>query len=804
MSLTLPAVYSAASKLGNIKENWFVQLGFFNGDAQGSGDGGWDATLKADGTANLLNEALDDSETPVDVDDGTVFVVGDFIKVESEIMKILSISSNTVTVERGAMSTTAATHNNNTAIYWNNFTPISLADTTVDSVFYHGVITNTPSVRSSVNLSNSIAKTGNISLSVVNFQYKGDDFSAELFLGTRKYINRNVKIYSQLNGDSTLANCLQVYQGRLIDISHDDASIKLTITEQRPWDFITIPQTKTSTSKRYFPVAYGNFDSTTASTISSTDFCTNKSLFPVPVDRYGSGSCISLHPHSSSVDDAKVFYYEKNIDKFIPIYDTSYFLDTVSYEGGYASKLKSRLLRAVKFRPEIIDTGNEWTDADNSFDGSTSSSDYATDTSGEITVVIGGTEDTTVTKDLIVSIPQLDGKCNTFKQRINGEITLALSGNFLGGSTYLNLKDQTYSRNANVFSQSGSAGTVSQAYSSVIDAYTESGDLPDEIKFQLETRVVAQVGTCTATGTGKVWDVECQSEMQVDPAIDKKSMKLDHLYSGADGFSNSFTGGSDTADTGLEAHRDLLFRFSGFDAAAGDIYNYDAELDIEAARITAAWNIRWWALEPVELKKVLEQIQYEFGFIFKFRHDGTGSYWFIKNSYSSGDEAQTLKKDDIANLKINNTPFSQLLTDMRISYEKHPADNRYLSTQTSKDTTNNPRTVWNVQSKENIKEVKLDMNVNKPGNTNPGGGDPNDGFADYYMNIFGDIKKIISCDIVNPAVSYDLETGDIIQFSNTAGEMPVEPFGDNWADYYMITDLQRSPGKIRIQAREVG
>ena len=162
MSLTLPAVYSAASKLGNIKENWFVQLGFFNGDAQGSGDGGWDATLKADGTANLLNEALDDSETPVDVDDGTVFVVGDFIKVESEIMKILSISTNTVTVERGAMSTTAATHNNNTAIYWNNFTPISLADTTVDSVFYHGVITNTPSVRSSVNLSNSIAKKGNI------------------------------------------------------------------------------------------------------------------------------------------------------------------------------------------------------------------------------------------------------------------------------------------------------------------------------------------------------------------------------------------------------------------------------------------------------------------------------------------------------------------------------------------------------------------------------------------------------------------------------------------------------------------
>ena len=686
-----------------------------------------------------------------------------------------------------------------------SFTPISLADTTVDSVFYHGVITtNTPSIRSSINLAKSTAKTGNISLSVVNFQYKGDDFSAELFLGTRKYINRSVKIYSQLNGDSTLSNCLQIYQGRLIDISHDDSSIKLTIAEQRPWDFITIPRDKTTTSKRFFPVAYGNFDSTTASTIASADFCTNKSLFPIPVDKYGSGACIALQPHSDTVADAKTFYYEKNIDKFIPIYDTSYFLDTVPYEGGYASNVKSRLLRAIKFRPESIDESNEWTDADNSFDGSISSSDYATDTSNEITVVLGGTDDTTVTNDLVVSIPQLDGKCNIFRQRINGEITLALTGNFLGGSTYLNLKDQTYSRNANVFTQSGSAGTVSQAYSSVIDAYTESGDLPEEIKFQLETRVVAQVGTCTATGTGKVWDIECRAQMQVDPQIDKKSMKLDHLYSGADGLANSFTGGSGTADTGLEAHRDLLVRFAGFDDSDGDIYNYDANLDVKAARITTAWNIRWWALEPVELKKVLEQIQYEFCFIFKWRN-GLGSYWFVKDSYSSGDVAQTLKKDDISNLKINNTPFSELLTDMRINYEKHPAeDSRYLSSQTSKDTTNNPRTAWNIQAKENIAEINLDMNVNKPGNTNPGGGDPNDGFADYYMNIFGDIKKVISCDIVNPAVSYNLETGDIIQFSNTAGEMPVEPFGDNWADFFLITDLQRSVGKIKIQAREVG
>ena len=212
----------------------------------------------------------------------------------------------------------------------------------------------------------------------------------------------------------------------------------------------------------------------------------------------------------------------------------------------------------------------------------------------------------------------------------------------------------------------------------------------------------------------------------------------------------------------------------------------------------------WWENKPVDLKKILDRIQYEFGFIFKFRHDGSGSYWYIKNSYSSGDVAQTLKKDDITSLQINNTPFSELLTKMEINYEKHPAESRYISNLTVADSTNNQRTTWNILAKENIKKIDLNMNVNKPGNANPGGGNPNDGFADYYMNIFGDIKKIIDCQIINSAKAYSLETGDIIQFSNTAGDMPVDPFGDNWADYYMVTDLKRSPGSVSITAREVG
>ena len=60
-----------------------------------------------------LNEALDASETGVDVDSGAVFKVGQTIQVDSEQMYISAISTNTLTVTRGYNGSTAATHTDN-------------------------------------------------------------------------------------------------------------------------------------------------------------------------------------------------------------------------------------------------------------------------------------------------------------------------------------------------------------------------------------------------------------------------------------------------------------------------------------------------------------------------------------------------------------------------------------------------------------------------------------------------------------------------------------------------------------------
>ena len=108
---------------------------------------------------------------------------------------------------------------------------------------------------------------------------------------------------------------------------------------------------------------------------------------------------------------------------------------------------------------------------------------------------------------------------------------------------------------------------------------------------------------------------------------------LDKIYCGSDGLSKSYLGGSGVITDGLSAHRDILARYVGFNTFDSLIYNWSTSLpssgSLNISSLRSAWNIRWWALEPLEIKKVLEQIQKEFCFIFKFRADGSASYWAV-------------------------------------------------------------------------------------------------------------------------------------------------------------------------------
>ena len=795
--------------MSSIKENWLFQFGFYNGKGNGNGDGGFSAITQSNGNPNLLKGAITSSTaTSIDVDDSAVFDAGDHFRVGDEVILVNSITDgDTLSVKRGRLGTTKTTHSDNAQLFWNNYLALSIDDTTYNAVQYISAILSRPKIRESINLSNSTSKTSNISLSVADYEYEGSPVSQEFFGGTHKYINQDVKVFSQINSDTPT----QIGTFRLIDISTDGFKLNLSLVSHRPWDFISIPQTRTTGTNRFFPVAYGSYDSTTDSTISSPDFCNNKDLFPVPIDNFGTFGCVTLHPHPNTVSDAKVFYYEKHLDKFIPIYTTSYRMNTVAYEGGFASQVNSVLTRALKFRPTAVGLDNEFTEASNTFDGSISTNDFASEDSGDINLQIGVIENATITKSLTLSLPMLDGKCNIFKQRINAETSITASGNIIGASA--KIKDQTYSRNSFVSSlesslTSAGTDTVTQTYTSVIDAYTESGDLPEKTEFQLVTEGSVASGTSIVRGTCKVWDVECHAQMEADAAF-KKNFKIENLYSGADGLSRSWSSGA--CDEIQEAHLDLLMRFAGLTQADGtaitdptddsQVSGYGA---LDSARTD--WDIRYWTLKEVPLKKVLDRMAFEGCFIYRYKRDGTPEYIHIPNSPST---EHTLSKDDISNIQVSITPFSEIVTKRNISYKKHPAEDRYIETETIIDSTNNPRQKWGLKDKENIEEVNLDMLVNKIGDTdsdgNIGDENPNNSFAAYYNNIFGDVKVMVSCSISNSNY-LSIEVGDIIEFDEN-NMHPQTPMGHNSATWnnlqMMVISTDRGVGTMSITAREI-
>ena len=96
----------------------------------GFGVGKWNG-VQGTTVSDQLNEALDSSETGVDVDDGSKFASGDYILVEQEIMKVTGVSSNTLTVTRDL-----ANNNDTTTVSAGSHDATSHADNTAVSLIF--------------------------------------------------------------------------------------------------------------------------------------------------------------------------------------------------------------------------------------------------------------------------------------------------------------------------------------------------------------------------------------------------------------------------------------------------------------------------------------------------------------------------------------------------------------------------------------------------------------------------------------------------------------------------------------------
>jgi len=88
------------------------------------GGNGGDLSITDTDSGETLAEALDASETGVDVSDGSAFSINQYIKIDNEYMYIQSISSNTLNVLReenvSPPSTVGDSHNIDATIYFAN------------------------------------------------------------------------------------------------------------------------------------------------------------------------------------------------------------------------------------------------------------------------------------------------------------------------------------------------------------------------------------------------------------------------------------------------------------------------------------------------------------------------------------------------------------------------------------------------------------------------------------------------------------------------------------------------------------
>ena len=664
---------------------------------------------------------------------------------------------------------------------YGGFLPLALNNTTCESVFYNGAITSqNPTLRESIDLTTSKAASNNLSIDIANYQYQGDSLSAEILLGSNTYLNRGVRIFSQINDDTDLDNCIQIFHGRLTDINHNIENVNVTLSSIRPWDKISIPQAKSSNNV-YTPIAYGDYDANNA----TTETKKNK-VFPLPVVK-ATGGKIYFAMHKAISDSSLLInYYDSSSDLFPVLTSDSntsskFDINTVGVDVNITRRFRIYGDSAVN-----EDGGSDWSNPSNilapSGDATTG---FPTDNERV----------NTATDYIAVDLPDFSGAISDLKVFVKGNINPAeregASGNGL-------VRVKVYGNEITIITQASGASASTSGSSDIdssgtdyqvadFNSFLDNQDAPPS-KFSVGTNVTA--GEYNATLTNAYLTATSGVAIDEPDSAGRERKDLKYVYCGADGLTASWDG--DAITHGHDAHRDLLIRFAGLDNNDPDGWS---ALNVDRAKDN--WTIRYWLLEQAPLKTILEKIQYEFGFIAKYSPSGKLKYIYpLQQSELSADH--TLTKEDTSNLRIKNTSLSDIVTEMNISTEKHAGEtSRYMTVVNAKNTT--ARNKYHFHSQENIKDIKLDMNIGTiPTTPNT---DINRDFFSYYTGILGDVKKIVSCEVVNPAKGFKMETGDIVSYS----DMGVDPGGESWSNqYFMIINLQRSPGKVSIVTREVG
>lgn len=686
----------------------------------------------------------------------------------------------------------------------NNTLRLSFADCTVSSNFYYGAILNKPSIRESINLSSSTSKTSNVSISIPDFKYNNGLISEILFGGSLYFLNQTVTVKSMINNETP--NVIGYF--KVSNISRDSDRISIEMLTFNPFSQIELPTNKTS-KNNYVPIQYGNYTKNANTTYASPQFTqglASVDYFPVPYHQSrGSGEQFSTSMHQIG-SNAELAFYDQNLDTFIPFTTTSSATD-LSFSPHHFNTADTLFTREFKYRPtEATDHHNAWTNENNVLDNN--AGNYALFAQ----VLSSGTQGITIIKentDIDYIFPKPKG--------IPKDLVLTVK--FSSNHVVTNLTTSEYSSRIYIdwtgtgdsfelveTKNASTGGFVATTYTKTYASIGDDGEeldinFPETIKIAIGYTAVNSSSPNNGTTNTQIRITEISSKTRV--VSEEGDIEL--AYCAGDGLPATgwelVNGGS----TGLaitrihEAHRDMLYRFADITADTGVL---DGWTDLVSSK--SAWLIRYWLLGVKSLGSILTQLQYEGGFIFRFKRGNTAEpqYIHIKNSYSSSD--YTITKADISNPVVNLTNYQDLQTRSDINYQKYPTGKRYKTGVRASSTTT--RTNYGITAKENISDISLDAYVAPTIDAYTSqvpveNANNNDDFFAYYHNIHGEPKIEISADLINYKF-FNLDIGNIVEFSDMYPEKIFSKSFTNVA--FMITSIQRKLGALKFKAREIG
>jgi hypothetical protein len=525
--------------------------------------------------------------------------------------------------------------NNNSSILTTN-TPdlaFSFSATTYNSINYYPAILNKPSISYSLDLKGFTTKTGNINLNISNIDLDGTTL---LELLGNEYINGHVNVLSQIDGDNTANNALQIFSGKVSSFGYRNNTIVLNLISNRPFQNVSLPQAKTTGDFAGFNIPYvlGDYSVSSGSVLSKQLY----NLYKVPFVRNDNDNLAFLLPNKIANDTSSIVnmeFYDKNVQRFIPLTKagfasttTSKLLNPSDTNGGTTVEVNSQIVKDFNVLPNDLTDENfnelsmfsetefesaTFSNGANAFDlesdGTVDDTTFAT-ISGEINPDQGDTN-ADAGASIFLKFPKPMHKLTGFNitMRYSVDLGNANSGSFSGSgfklylhsddlSGSINLADET---NAEFFKGSAGSG-INNAHTSnvAINTQTTSIDATEfadifkngqiQDRFRLTFRLFAdstggggEVEFDNFTATLKIYSIFATyttALTTVDEPIAKQesNANISELYIGQDittGDFNGHTGVNNDLNNPVSIHRQVIKDFVGINSDSGDTDNLD-------------------------------------------------------------------------------------------------------------------------------------------------------------------------------------------------------------------------------------